>query len=160
MSLLMDALRRAEEAKRLANPSSQPDPVTSPGDTLPYASLELYLMGLVGRADAGGPWYVLDSPITPSAGDLWGGSRVRRVTIDDVVAAVGERTPLPMAERAFRTATVVFSRTPVSDAWLDNVERWAAILGNDGMDACLYSFQSATGGRATMNTRLGARRVP
>ncbi|MEF8720666.1 MAG: tetratricopeptide repeat protein [Candidatus Accumulibacter necessarius] len=39
MSLLMDALRRAEEAKRLANPSSQPDPVTSPGD-LTLAPLE------------------------------------------------------------------------------------------------------------------------
>jgi len=39
VSLLMDALRRAEEAKRLANPSSQPDPVTSPGD-LTLAPLE------------------------------------------------------------------------------------------------------------------------
>ncbi|MBK7676879.1 tetratricopeptide repeat protein [Accumulibacter sp.] len=39
MSLLMDALRRAEEAKRLANPSNEPAPVASPDD-LTLAPLE------------------------------------------------------------------------------------------------------------------------
>jgi len=134
--------------------------VWAPGDTVGYAPLELYLMGLVGRAEAGGPWYVLDGAGQTGA-TTWSGSRLRQVTIDDIVRETGaERTPLPMNERAFRTAVVVFSTTPVSDAWLANLERWSAILGNDATDPCLLSFQRATGDRATMSTVLGAQRVP
>ena len=134
--------------------------VALPGDIIPFAPLELYLMGLLPRAETGGPWYVLDNASGPGAPGTWTGTALRVVTIDDVVAAVGERTPVPMSERAFKTATVVFSRTPLADAWFDNVERWAAILGNEATNPCLNSFQTATGGRATMSTRLGARRVP
>jgi hypothetical protein len=82
------------------------------------------------------------------------------VTIDDIIARVGMRAPAPMSERAFKTAVVVYSTSPVSSAWLGGIERWAATLGNDRMDPCFYSFQAATGGRATMSTVLGATRVP
>ncbi len=136
--------------------------VTSPSDSIPYAPLELYLMGLIGRADAGGPWYVLDDAEQPPAGELWTGARVRTVTLDDIVRETGaERPPAPMSERAFKTAVVVFSATPVSAAWLDNIERWSSILGNDRRDdPCFMSFERATGGRATMSTVLGPTRRP
>jgi hypothetical protein len=137
------------------------------GDRAVYPPLELYLMGLVDRASAGGPWYVLDAP---SRGENrnWTGSALRRVTMDDIVNGIeamwdgrgGVRALTPVTERSYRTAVVVFSETPVSDAWLNNIERWAATLGNDRMDPCFYSFQAATGGRATMSTVLGATRVP
>ncbi len=145
--------------------------VTPPnGDVIPYDPLELYLMGLVDRAGAGGPWYVLDSP-RPMGGTRWSGSALRRVTMDDIIASrrspsgppIGVRTPTPESERSFRMAVVIFSATPVSDAFLNNVERWAAIHGNDPVTPpapCFYSFERATGGRATMSTALGPTRRP
>ncbi len=132
----------------------------APGDSIPYAPLELYMMGLVDGASAGGPWYVLDGATQPPYGSLWSGTALRRVTLDDLVARVGARAPATAEERAFRTAVVVFSTTPVSDARLSFVERWASVLGNDTTDPCLFSFQGATGGRATMSTVLGTPRVP
>ncbi len=151
---ISDACRRSSNLQGLPWFSAQ-----VPGDTVPFAPLELYIMGLLPRAEVGGPWYVLDNSDNEGPG-VATGTALRVVTINDIVAAVGERTPVPMSERAFRAATVVFSRTPIADAWFDNIERWSAILGNEGTDACLLSFQTATGGRATMSTRIGATRVP
>ncbi|MFO0631107.1 MAG: hypothetical protein U0325_36525 [Polyangiales bacterium] len=137
--------------------------IGAPGDVLRYAPLELYLMGLVGSADAGGPWYVLDGARDISTSGFeaqWSGTALRRVTIADVIAANGDRAPAPVSEKAFRTAVAVFSAAPVDAAWLANVERWASILGNQSTDPCLMSFETATGGRATMSTTLGATRLP
>jgi hypothetical protein len=41
---------------------------------------------------------------------------------------------------------------------MDALERWASIFGNDTPHPSLYSFERATGGRATLSTRLGAAR--
>jgi hypothetical protein len=41
---------------------------------------------------------------------------------------------------------------------MDALERWASIFGNDTPHNALLSFERATGGRATMSTRLGPAR--
>ena len=70
-------------------------------------------------------------------------------------AVHGERPAAGPEDRAFRAAFVCFSDTPLSSARMDALERWAAIFGNDLSQPGLFSFESGTGGRATMSTRLG-----
>lgn len=135
-------------------------PNANGGDSRPYAPVELYLMGLVPAAEAGGPFLVLDG-----AHFVSNDAATRRMTfeitgahsvsMDDIVRAHGARAPATPEERAFRAAFVVYSTAPVSAQRMDALERWAAILGNDEMHPALYSFERATGGRATMTTRLG-----
>jgi len=138
-------------------------PNANGGDSRVFAPIELYLMGLVPRAEAGGPFLVLDG-----AHFVSNDAATRRMTfeitgahyvsLDDIVRAHGERAPAAPEDRAFRAAFVVFSAAPVSAARMDALERWAAIFGNDLAHSALYSFERATGGRATMSTRLGAAR--
>lgn len=135
-------------------------PNANGGDSRPYAPVELYLMGLVPAAEAGGPFLVLDG-----AHFVSNDATTRRMTfeitgahsvsMDDIVRAHGVRAPATMEERTFRAAFVVFSTAPVSVQRMDALERWAAIMGNDMAHPALYSFERATGGRATMSTRLG-----
>lgn len=138
-------------------------PNANGGDSRPYAPIELYLMGLVTRAEAGGPFLVLDGAHFVSNDAMTHrmtfeitGSHT--VSLDDIVRAHGERAPATAEERAFRSAFVVFSAAPVTSQRMDALERWASILGGDTPHAQLYSFERATGGRATMSTRLGRAR--
>jgi hypothetical protein len=138
-------------------------PNANGGDSRPYAPLELYLMGLVPRAEVGGPFLVLDG-----AHFVSNDAMTRRMTfeitgshmvsIDDIVRVHGERPPATAEERAFRSAFVVFSAAPVTAQRMDALERWASIVGNDTANMTLQSFERATGGRATMSTRLGRAR--
>lgn len=135
-------------------------PIASPGDTIPYSPLELYLMGLVPAAEAGGPYLVLENGSLvgrdPSGRMIIDGTGSHTVSVDQLVTTHGARAPATTAERAFRAAFVVFSAAPVSAARMAALENWAAIVGNDVMHPVLLSFERATGGRATMSTRLGA----
>jgi hypothetical protein len=138
-------------------------PNANGGDSKPFAPIELYLMGLIPRAEAGGPFVVLDGAHFVSAD-----AATRRMTfeitgshtvsMDDIVRAHGERAPATAEERALRGAFVVFSAAPVSAQRMELLERWAAIFGNDTPSTPLYSFERATGARATMSTRLGPAR--
>lgn len=138
-------------------------PNANGGDSRPYAPLELYLMGLVPRAEAGGPFLVLDGAHFVSNDatthrmtfEITG---THQVSIDDIVRVHGERAPAPAEDRDLRSAFVVFSAAPVSSQRMDTLERWASILGGDTPHATLHSFERATGGRATMSSRLGRAR--
>lgn len=136
-------------------------PNANGGDSRPFAPIELYLMGLVPRAEAGGPFVVLDGAHYVSTDSatrrmLFEVTGSHTVSLDDVVGVHGERAPAE--QRAFRGAFVVFSAAPVSAQRMDALERWASIFGNDTPHGALYSFERATGGRATLSTRLGALR--
>lgn len=135
-------------------------PNANGGDSKPYAPIELYLMGLLPRAEVGGPFIVLDgahyvSTDTATRRMTFEITGSHTVSMDDIARAQGERAPASAEERALRGAFVVFSAAPVSAQRMDALERWAAIFGNDVPHASLYSFERATGGRATMSTRLG-----
>ncbi len=130
------------------------------GDSVPYAPLELYILGLVPRAEAGGPFLVLDGAEMLSYDHrtrrmTWATTGTHTISVDDIVRVHGERPPAPPEDRALRGAFVIFSAQPVSAARLDRLERWAAVVGNDAVDPQLLSFERATGGRATLSTRLG-----
>lgn len=135
-------------------------PNANGGDSLPYAPVEQYLMGLATAAEAGGPFLVFDGAHFVSADtatrrlsfELTG---MHSVSMQDLIAVHGERAPAAPEDRAFRGAFVSFSAAPLSAQRMDALERWAAIFGNDVASASLYSFQRATNGRATMSTRLG-----
>lgn len=136
-------------------------PTANGGDAIPYAPIELYLMGLVPRAEVPSPILVVDSAHFVSADmathrlafEIAG---THEVTMDQIVALHGERPPADAADRAFRAAFVCFSDAPLAADRMAALERWAAVFGNDATTGGLLSFEGATGGRATMSTRLGA----
>ncbi len=135
-------------------------PNANGGDSIPYAPIELYLMGLVPQADVPSPILVLDGAhfVAQDPSTLRMSFEItgtHEVSMADIVAVHGARPPAPAAERAFRGAFVCFSDTPLATARMDALERWAATFGNDVSTPGLLSFESATGGRATMSSVLG-----
>ena len=138
-------------------------PAANGGDSLPYAPIELYLMGLMPRAEVPSPIVVLDGAhfVSQDASTRRMSFEItgtHEVTMDDIVAVHGERPAAPPEERAYRAAFVSFSDVPLSAERMDALERWAAVFGNDATTPGLLSFEEATDGRATMSTRLGVAR--
>ncbi|MBI3070607.1 MAG: hypothetical protein HYY84_00630 [Deltaproteobacteria bacterium] len=127
------------------------------GDRGPYGKIELYLMGLIPKADVP-PIRVLMSPVTriSSTND---GATVRAAalktwTIDDIIAKHGERAPGPAtSQKAFRAAFVVVSDEPADDAFMTYLDLRAALTGAAQGDSLTWSFAQATGGRATLDTK-------
>ena len=136
-------------------------PTANGGDSRAYAPLELYLMGLLPRAEVPASVVVLDgahfvSQDATTHRMIFEITGTHTVTTDQIVAAHGERPAAEPADRAFRAAFVSFSDAPLSVERMDALERWAAVFGNDATSRGLLSFEAATGGRATMSSRLGA----
>lgn len=141
--------------------------VTSPfgpstnGITIPYAPLELYLMGLVPRSEVPTSIPVLENAkVVSRDADTYTleADGIKTVSMADIVARHGEVELLPSDRRAFRLAMVVVSSAPADADVLAEVAHFNAIFGNRVRDAELPSFEALTGGRATLDTRLGARR--
>lgn len=80
---------------------------------------------------------------------------MRDITVVEVVAHHGERPPAREADRHFRAAFVLFSDAPLPEADLARLDRWARVFGTLEPSGHLQSFESATGGRATVDVRLG-----
>jgi hypothetical protein len=134
-------------------------PTANGGDSQAYAPLELYLMGLLPRAEVPSPVLVLDGAHfvrqdTATRRMIFEITGTHAVTMDDIVAVHGERPAAAAGDRAFRGAFVSFSDAPLSAERMDALERWAAVFGNAATSRGLLSFEAATGGRATMDTRL------
>ena len=168
------ATLRCEEPSDRAAPACRPSadgitrasmssfaPYANGGDSIPYAPMELYLMGLLPRAEVGGPFLVLEGAHFESS------DRQRRrvtysftgshtVSIEDIVAVHGERLPATTEDRHLRGAFVAITATPLSDLLMLRLERWAMVFGGDAPDSQAISFARATGGRAALSTRLGA----
>lgn len=135
-------------------------PTTNGGDGVPYAPLELYLMGLVPAGEVPGPIPVLreaellgyDQPtdtITMAA------AGVELIEVEDIVARHGEVEPIPADARNFRAAFAVISAEPASAEVMDRAETWARIFSDALPSSFLFGFERATGGRATMDARPG-----
>lgn len=106
----------------------------------PYNDLELYLMGLI-PADS------VEAPITD---DGW--------TIEDWVRVMGERRPAwPNTQRAFTMAHMVYHERPLTDLEMALFDYLAAEWGKPSTtirNGEALTFEQATGGRATMDTRI------
>jgi hypothetical protein len=139
----------------------------SPGaNTLPYAPLELYLMGLASADEVSAEIPMLeDAEDVPASFDpetrteVVDAAGVTSVTMSDIMARHGVVTELAENERHFASAFVVVSAEPASDEVLAEVALRAAAFGDRGVHPITESFASDTGARATLDTELGPRRA-
>lgn len=141
-------------------------PVANGGNGVPYASLELYLMGLIGPEETTQEFHVADEAAwVDSSRGIFRADRIRTVTLDDIIAQWGPRIPdVTTSQKAFRALVLVLTPRPLAPSRLalydDDVRAFSA-AADDG--TYLYNFWEATGGRATMQMDglLGAtRRTP
>jgi hypothetical protein len=140
-----------------------------PANVTMFNSMELYLMGLVPASDVGSYFVLKDQNRNLGVGDTLLPSDITVVTVGDIIAAVGPRTPdSTSSPKIFHSATVVLSEE-LLDPYALSLYDWFARRGEETqMLACSSGFlQSicrpfylATGGRATMTTKLGVTNLP
>jgi hypothetical protein len=123
----------------------------------PYAPIELYIMGLIPPEQVP-PIHILESPDLSDPARITAAS-VRTVTIEGIIAAEGgRRAPgYPDTQTAFDMAFIVTQDWAYDDA----AYAYFSLISHDLMSreaprahSSLAPFYWATGGRATLNTRL------
>jgi hypothetical protein len=136
------------------------------GNYVNLAPLELYLMGLSPASSLPETFSVLEEATTlegsedPSRNTIGVEARgIKTFPSADIIAEHGLVRELPAEERAFSAAFVVVSDKPASDEVLDSIGQLAAVFGKRTDDPRGQSFEAQTGGRATLDTRLGPRRA-
>jgi hypothetical protein len=131
--------------------------LTSNKEVVRYSPLELYAMGLI-PPDEVPPMHVLTGPDLSSPGRITAAS-VRTVTIDDIIAREGGvRSPeVAESQKEFDLAFMVVQDGPFNDAAYAYFSLLSYHLmsrsGPEDYDN-LAPFYWATGGRATLDTRL------
>ncbi len=126
--------------------------VANGGNSLPYSELELYLMGLV-DASAVRPIQIAHNFAWENqASGIFTASSITTLTMPDIIAANGARSPSRAAsQKNFRVLHVVLTPTPLAnERWIhfDTMTERFARPGDDGIGN--YNFWEATGGRATL----------
>jgi hypothetical protein len=126
-------------------------------NTTRFSPIELYLMGLIPPADVAPIPVLADIEVLANDAD---GLELRAtrttVTIDDIVATHGARTPASAdARKDFAALFVIFSDRDLSAAELGLINHIAAAYEEPSV-AYGISFADATGGRGTMTTELPA----
>jgi hypothetical protein len=131
----------------------------------PYASLELYLMGLIPASEVPATFDVLDeADEVDGSFDAATGTIVveadgiSQIDFADVLARHGEVGLRDADERTFSAAFIVVSSAPAPTEVLQDVAEWAAAFGNRGTSPVVTPFETLTGDRARLNTELGPRR--
>jgi hypothetical protein len=130
---------------------------------IPYAPLELYLMGLLPQSELPSSFSLVqdarfDALVPPIA--LVAGTGISAITVSSIVARHGVRAPAADSDKRFSAAFVVVSAAPRADGDLDQVVTWQQFWGGDRpANAGEMSFEQATGGRAKMTTQIGRRRI-
>ena len=138
-------------------------PQTNTFRSVPYAPLELYLMGLIPASEVPPSIQMLTGATFPefSADGLTAvteAAGLKTLAFADIQARHGTAKMLPADARHFDAAFVVLSSTPVPDSVLAEVGNWAAVFGNRKVVNGWSSFEQSTGNRATMSTALTGRR--
>ena len=135
-------------------------PAGAPG----YNDLDLYLMGLL-PADQVRDQFVFPDQTTPPRcdGSVYSGA-MTRVRVNDVVAALGPRTPaFGEAPTTFRTATILVTRDALATAeqmsfysWMTERAEWRArVSTHEGFSKELgQPFSVATRGRGTLRVDI------
>ncbi len=132
----------------------------------PYSALELYVMGLAPASEVPESFQIMvEADMLEETWDdetdtvVVEATELRSVAFADIVAHHGEKALLPETDRAFKAAFVLLSATPAPDDLIAEVASWAAGFGNRAQDPAWPSFETVAGGKATMDTELGARRT-
>ncbi len=130
-----------------------------------FSMLELYLMGMASPGEVDALRFVTDPSVDVRFGTTVAAADTRIVTIDDIIAIYGARTPAVIASQiAFTAALIVVSDAPIDEAertLTSTIARYAAgtSAGGEragGLFAVLdpMSFGAATQFRATLETRI------
>ena len=137
---------------------------------MPFAPLELYLMGLLPLAELPDPilrfedtTFDIDKPeLTADRKLVVEAKRIAEIKVADIVARHGAVRMLPADKRHFRIGVALVTKAPAQQRYLDQVADWAAIFAGElkSSNPSWKSFAELTGNRATLGYKLGARRVP
>ena len=132
---------------------------------IPYAPLELYLMGLIPGSEVPSKFIQLvggaiDQTSYDDAveGVVVEADSLREVTFASIVARHGDVAPLAADQRHFKVAFVVVSAQPAPDKVLSEVAFWAAIFDGRQDKPEWPSFEETALGHATLDAKLGERR--
>ena len=134
------------------------------GNGGPYSPIELYLGGFVEAQDvpplwvaADGAWLTEDgSPVYDDFGNgVFTASDIRRITVDDIIAEHGPRTPdAATAPKRLRAAAILLvdATHPPSETQLRRLSERVTELSHPGADAQdAYNYFEATGGRGFLD---------
>lgn len=125
--------------------------IANGGNSIPYSTLELYLMGLVPVTDVPDITVAVGASFINSTGGF-SASSLRTVSQSDITTFYGARNPdHTTSQKAFRAIVVILTDGPISESSWDSADSRAQTLAFNGADASsLYNFYEATGGRATL----------
>ena len=133
------------------------------GNSVPYSPIELYFAGLIPPDDVPDLWVAEDGEWLIENGErvlsddgwpIFTATKVRTITIDDIIAEHGERTPdWTTSQKDFQAAVVLLvdDDHPAINWQIQEVSdhvSWFSHPGND--DSYLYNYYEATGGRGSI----------
>lgn len=120
---------------------------------IPYAPLELYLMGLIDAQELDPIQYATNPAYVNFAQGIFLADSIQTLTYQNIVAQEGLRTPGPLhSQKDFRILTVVLTPNPMTQAEIDRFDtnvQLSSLPGSDGNPA-VHNFWEATGGRARL----------
>jgi len=121
------------------------------GNPIPFADLELYMMGLLPPDSVGPITVAVGADYVPGQGSAFTASGFEIYGIDRIISEHGPRIPAyPEARTSFRAIFVVVSSSPLqAEEWNARSEdvKQFSMIGDDDNDRFL-NFWEATGGRA------------
>jgi len=128
---------------------------TGAGNSIPYANLELYLMGMIPASDVPTTHIAIGFSNYAQVGtnSTFSASYISNVPISTIVAANGARVPdSTNAQKNFRVLHVVVTKAPLSNPLWAQLDDETYNFDIDGSDdsAVLNNFYEATGGRGTV----------
>lgn len=137
--------------------------VANGGNSLPYANLELYSMGLIGE-DELETVTVAENPQPTAEFGVFTADAITSYTAEDIVAENGPRIPSAQnAQTEFNALVVVISKNGVSEEQLDtlnfNLENFARDGNPDASWGSTYNFWKATFGKATINFEISSEQL-
>lgn len=123
------------------------------GNTLPYAKLELYLMGMIPISEVPDVQMAVNPAWQNASIGTFTASGFNTVTAAQMIATDGARIPdYTASQKFFHALYVVVTKSPLTStrfaSYDDEVQKFS-LPGDDGN--YLYNFWEATGGRATMD---------
>jgi hypothetical protein len=127
--------------------------IANGGNRVPYAPLELYMMGFLPSDSIGPVEFAVDGEVVDSMGGTFTASSIRFMDDEDRPLKCGPRTPSHLeAPREFGVLYVVLSAGALSKESLDSIAADVDEFARAGPDERndVYNFWEATGGRATL----------
>jgi|GEM_PF-3044856 len=119
---------------------------------IPYAELELYLMGLIDATQVSPIQYAINGAFTDQTLGQFTADSIQTLTINNIIAQEGLRLPTPLtSQKSFNILPVIITPNPLTQGELDQYDTNVELMsraGSDG-DPTVLNFWEATGGRGS-----------